>query len=337
MTQYRKPIPKKQREISENLQNAKDSVRGNPNAKLNPNENETGINFNRSTKLSFKGDNAKPFSIGIQDLDEAVFYYFENVIQPFVYQNGERRNVPIIYGSPERWKSYQKDGYYRDKGGAVMLPIIVIKRDSIAKDRSVTNKLDANSPNLYGTFQKSFNPKNFYSNFAALNNRIPTKQFYTVAVPDYVTLEYSCIIQTYYMEQLNKIIESVEYASDAYWGDPERFKFRAFIDNFTTSTELTKGQDRLVRGTFNIRLRGYIIPDVIQRDLTTIKKVNSKSKIIIQTETVTNSDIFDPNITKLRDGRTRKDRDIDGRITDVGDVVPGRETQSPDPGAELRS
>ena len=337
MAEYKKPIPKTQREISEGLQDAFDRHRGNPNEKINPNESETGIDFNRSTKLSFKGDKTKPFSIGIQDLDEAVFYYFQNVIQPFVYQNGTRRNVPIIYGAPERWKSYQKDGYYRDAGGAVMLPIIVIKRDSIAKDRSVANKLDANMPNLYGTFQKAFNPKNFYSNFAALNNRIPTKQFHAVAVPDYVTLEYSCIIQTYYMEQLNKIIESIEYASDAYWGDPERFKFRAFIDNFTTATELTLGQDRLVKGTFNIRLRGYIIPDTIQKELNSIKKFNSKSKIIIQMESVSNSDIFDPNVRKLKDGRTRVNREVEGRINDIGDIEAGRETQSPDPGAELRS
>jgi hypothetical protein len=325
MARPRKPIPKTQREISENLQKATDVARGNPNAKVNPNENETGIDFNRSTKLSFKDDTTKPFSIGIQDLDEAVFYYFENVIQPFVYQNGERYKVPIVYGSPESWKSYQKDGYYRDKNGAIMLPIIVIKRDSIAKDRTVTNKLDSNQPNLYATFQKSFNPKNFYSNFAALNNKIPVKTFHAVAVPDYVTLEYSCIIQTYYMEQLNKVIESIEYASDAYWGNPERFKFRAFIDQFTTATELSAGQDRLVKGTFTIRLRGYIIPDTLQKDLNSIKKVNSKSKFIIQVEAVTNSDIFDPNLRKLSDGRTRKDRDTEGRINSVGEVTPGRE------------
>ena len=328
MAEYRKPIPKKQKEISVDLQEPFDRHRGNPNVKVNPNENETGIDFNRSTKLSFKGDKTKQLSIGLKDLDEAVFYYFENVIQPFVYQNGQRREVPIIYGAPERWKSYQKDGYYRDKGGSVMLPIIVIKRDSIAKDRSVANKLDANMPNLYGTFQKAFNPKNFYSNFSALNNRVPTKQFHAVAVPDYVTLEYSCIIQTYYMEQLNKIIEAVEYASDAYWGDPERFKFRAFIDNFSTATELTLGQDRLVKGSFTIRLRGYIIPDTIQKDLNSIKKVNSKSKIIIQMESVSNSDIFDPNVTKLSDGRTRKNREVDGKASNVQDVSAGRELKS---------
>ena len=214
----RKPIPKTQKQISVDRQRPTDPRYGNPNIPLPTNENETGIPFNRSEKLSWKEDNTKPFSIGIQDLDEAVFYYFQNVIKPFVYQNGERREVPIIYGSPERWKSFQRDGYYRDKKGAIMLPIIVLKRDTITKDRTVYNKLDANSPNLYGTFQRAWNPKNFYNNWAAIKNKIPAKQFYAVAVPDFVNLEYSVIVQTYYMEQLNKIIESCEYASDAYWG-----------------------------------------------------------------------------------------------------------------------
>jgi hypothetical protein len=337
MAQHRKPIPKTQQEISRNLQKATDATRGNPNAKLNPNENETGIDFNRSTKLSFRDDTTKPLSIGLEDIDSAVFYYFENIIQPFVYQNGERLKVPIVYSSPERWKSYQRDGYYRDKNGAIMLPLIAIKRDSISKDRSVANKLDSNGPNLYASFQKSFNSKNFYSNFAALNNKIPSKSFHVVTIPDYITLNYSCIIQTYYIEQLNKITEAIEYASDSYWGNPERFKFRAFIDQFSNVVELSDGQDRLVKGTFDIRLKGYIIPDVLQKDLNSIKKFNSKSKIIIQAETTSNSDIFDPNIKKLNDGRTRKDRDIEGRINNVGEITPGRETQSPDPGSELRA
>ena len=284
----RKPVPKSQKQISVSKQKAYDSRIGNPNASISENLNETGIDFNRSTKTSFKSDSSKPLTIGIQDLDEAIFYYFKNVIKPFVYQNGNRLEVPVIYGSPERWKSYQRDGYYRDKGGAVMLPIIVIKRDNISKDRSVTNKLDSNNPNLYINTQKSYNPKNSYGNFNVLNNRVPTKQFIANVVPDYVTLTYSCIIQTYYMEQLNKIIESVEYASDSYWGDPERYKFRAFIDEFNTATELTKGQDRLVKSNFNIRLRGYIVPEVIQKDINSIKKFNSKSQIIITSETVTN-------------------------------------------------
>ena len=309
MAKGRKPIPKTQRELSEGLQDPNYVQAGNPNGSgkysTNPNLNQSGIPFNRSEKMSRKGDNYKDFTVGLQDIDEAIFYYFENVIRPFVYQNGERREVPIIYGSPERWKSVQKDGYYRDKNGRIMSPIIMFKRNSLTKNRNITNKLDANQPHLYTSWQKSWNSKNFYSNFNLLNNREQTKQFIANVVPDYVTLSYSVIVQTYYIEQLNKIIESVEYASDAYWGNPDRFKFMARIDSFNTVNEIAKGEDRSVRSTFDINMYGYIIPDVIQKDLSSIKKYNSKSKVIFSLETTSNPQVFqsDPQVTE--DGRNR--------------------------------
>ena len=233
------------------------------------------------------------------------FFYFRNVIKPFVMQNGTRREVPIIYGAPERWKSFQRDGYYRDKSNAIMLPIIVIKRNTITKDRTVANKLDANSPNLNGVWQSKFSADNFYDNFSTLNNRKPVKTFYAVAQPDYVTMEYECLIQTYYMSQLNKIIEACEYASDAYWGEPEKFKFRAFIDSFTTATELVQNQDRLVKGTFGIRLRGYIIPNTIQKELKSLKKYNSRSKVTITNEVVRDMRDVNPLRNPTLDGRKR--------------------------------
>ena len=313
MARPRKPIPKTQRQLSLEQQEAFKGIEnrgdaGNPNladGNFNANVQSTGIEFNRSQEMSFKDDDTKQYSVGIQDIDEAVFYYFRNVIKPFVMQNGVRREVPIIYGAPERWKSFQRDGYYRDKSNAIMLPIIVIKRNTITKDRSVANKLDANSPNLNGVWQSKFSSKNFYDNFATLNNRKPVKTFYAVAQPDYVTMEYECLIQTYYMSQLNKIIEACEYASDAYWGDPSKFKFRAFIDSFTTATELVQNQDRLVKGTFGIRLRGYIIPDTIQKELKSLKKYNSRSKITITSETVRDMRDTDPLRNPTTDGRKR--------------------------------
>ena len=319
--QYRKPVPKSQREISTGLKQPYSVEAGNPNdaqerEQFGP-ENQANIPFNRSTKMSFKGDNVKPFSIGIQDIDESIMYYFNNVIKPFVIQNNERIAVPVIYGSPERWKSIQKDTFLRDQKGALLMPLIVFKRDSLEKNRSIANKLDANQPNLYTTFQKVYNEKNFYSNFNVLNNRIPTKQFIANVVPDYVTLTYSCIIQTYYIEQLNKIIEAINYASDSYWGDPERFKFRARIDNFTTVTELVKSQERLVRGTFQIKMYGYIVPDVIQKDLTAIKKYNEKSKIIFGLEVTSQPERFQANPTTTPDGRTRLNPDGESSISNL--------------------
>jgi hypothetical protein len=295
MPSIRKPQPKSQKEISNGLVDPYISPEtgqslGNPNTQTEFNQfsanDQNGVDFNRSLQMSFKDDTTKPFTLGLQDIDESIMYYFQNVIRPTVLQNGVRIPVPIIYGSPERWKSTQKDGYYKDKNGAIMSPLIMFKRDTIDKNRSLSNKLDANTPHLYTSFKKTYNLKNDYSNFNILNNRIPTEQFIVNVVPDYVTLTYSCTIQTYYVEQLNKIIEAVNYASDSYWGDPERFKFKASIDSYSTTVEITDNTNRIVKGTFSIKLFGYVVPDTIQKELTAIKKYNSKSQVIIGIETV---------------------------------------------------
>ena len=274
------PIPKTQKEILVDQQVPFDVERGNPNKSNNP---------NRATQTSFRNDNTKPFSISLQDIDGAIMYYFQNVIKPFVVQNEERIEVPVIYGSPEKWKSYQKDGYYRDVNGAIMAPLIMFKRDSIEKNRTVANKLDANKPNNYTVTEKQYSQGNVYSNFNVLTNRAPTTTYYASVVPDYLTLTYSCVVFTYYVAQLNKIVEAIEYASDAYWGNPEQFQFQTRIDTFNTVTELQNDAERLVRSTFNIKVYGYIVPEVLQKDLNSIKKFSSKSKIIINLEsTITN-------------------------------------------------
>ena len=269
------PIPKTQKEILVDQQVPFDVERGNPNKSNDP---------NRATQTSFRNDNTKPFSVGLQDIDGAIMYYFQNVIRPFVVQNEERIEVPVIYGSPEKWKSYQKDGYYRDVNGAIMAPLIMFKRDSIEKNRTIANKLDANKPNNYTVTEKQYSQGNVYSNFNVLTNRAPVTTYYASVVPDYLTLTYSCVVFTYYVEQLNKIVEAIEYASDAYWGNPEQFQFQTRIDTFNTVTELQNNAERLVRSTFNIKVYGYIVPEVLQKDLNSIKKFSSKSKIIINLE-----------------------------------------------------
>ena len=297
MPTFRKPKPKSQKEISNNQINPyvfpeTGESFGNPNIPSDyrqfTDKEQNGVGFNRSEKLSSKGDKVKPFTIGLQDIDESIMYYFKDVIRPYVYQNGVRTPVPVIYGLPEKWKSVQKDGYYKDKNGAIMSPLLMFKRDTIEKNRSLSNKLDANNPNVYASWQSVYSQKNAYSNFNVLTNRKPVKQFIVQVVPDYVTLMYTCVVQTYYFDQLNKIIEMINYASDSYWGDPERFKFKASIDSYSTNIEVADNTNRIVKGTFTIKLAGYIVPDTIQKDIDSIKKYNSKAQVIVTSETVTN-------------------------------------------------
>lgn len=288
----RKPVPKSQKEISIEQHVPYVPAKGNPNLSED--------SKNRGNQVSWKDDNVKPLNIGIQDIDEAVFYYFKNVIQPSVYQNGERTPVPVIYGDSEKWNSYQKQGYIRDQKGAIMNPLIMIKRVSLEKNRSITNKLDANNPNNFNVFTKKYDQRNSYDQFSVLNNRTPQKQYYASVVPDYITVSYSCVVFTYYVEQLNKIVESVQYASDAYWGDPDRFKFKAMIDSFAFQTELQDNNERLVRSTFDIKLNGYIVPEILQRDLNGIKKYTEKTKLIFSLETEMSPEFYNGVQTRDR-------------------------------------
>ena len=278
-TKGRIPIPKSQKEINNDLIQPYDKLeRGNPNT-ISP--------FNRGKQTSFRNDTTKPFSLGIKDIDEAIAYYFANVIKPSVIQNGQRIAVPIKYGDPERWKDAQRDGFFRDDKGKIMAPLIVFKRNTI-QNNTLTNKLDANNPYHFEYFNKSYSKKNAYSKFNILNGTIPQRESYAVVIPDYVTLTYSCIIYTYYVEQLNHIIEAINFAANSYWGDPERFKFKALINQFATINEVNTGEYRNVRATFDLTLKGYLIPDVIQRDLVAPKKVLSPSKINFLDEIVSN-------------------------------------------------
>ena len=233
-------------------------------------------------------DDERAFQVGLRDIDEAIFYYFNNVIKPSVITNGAQKNVPVLYGSPERWKAVQSDGFYRDRHGKIQLPLLLLKRDSITKNRSLGNKMDANLPHNYAVYRKKWSKKNQYDRFSILNNRQPLEEYHAVVIPDYVNIVYSCMIFTQYIEQMNKIVESINYASDSYWGDPEKFSFRAMIDDFNMVTELNQGSDRTVKTEFNINLLGHIIPNAINTLPQGSLKFYNKSAVLFGLETVKN-------------------------------------------------
>ena len=253
---------------------------------------------NRAFEVSLKGDTDKDFYIGIKDIDEAVMYYFDKVLKLSVVQNNARLNVPVIYGTPENWKSIQLDGYYRDENGKLMAPLLMFKRSSITQNRNLGNKLDGNSAQNLQVFESNFNKRNFYSNFRALNNRVPEKKYVVSVTPDYVTVEYECILWTYFVEQMDKLIESLNFASRSYWGDPNRFQFYSSIETFQDSITYNLGDNRAVRTNFNLTLNGYLIPDSINKKIASVERYFGVSQVVFGLETSTGTEEFGARIKK---------------------------------------
>ena len=258
---------------------------GNPNEVFSEPKKVGQPEYNRALEISVKHDNDKNFSIGIKDIDEAIMYYFNNVLKLSVTQNNGRLTVPIIYGTPENWKSVQADGYYRDGYGKLMAPLLMFRRTSMTQNRNLGNKLDGNSVKNVQLFERKYSRRNVYSRFDLLNNRGMEKEYVIAATPDYVTIQYECVMWTHFVEQMDKLIEAVNYASRSYWGDPSKFNFYSDIESFEDNTVYELGEDRAIRTNFNITLNGYLIPNTINAEISKALRVFSASKIVFGLET----------------------------------------------------
>ncbi len=82
---------------------------------------------------------------------------------------------------------------------------------------------------------------------------------------------------------------------------------------------LARLRDRIVRSTFSIKLNGYIIPEILQKDITALKKFSNKTKIIFSVEATDNTMIFEGNVEGDRIVfETASEKETQNRSTAIG-------------------
>ena len=177
--------------------------------------------LNRANQLkSNKGDLKQ--SISLFDIDYAMMTYLEDTALPMLDDNGKALKIPVIYGNSERWNGARRQGVYRDIHGKIQLPLMMIRRTSISKDDTMPML------NRHVSYQgvTKYSKDNRYDRFTLLGTSSkPKYEIYKIQMPEYVELNYDCMVWTSYTEHLNAVIEQLQYTS-SYWGDKERFKFR---------------------------------------------------------------------------------------------------------------
>ena len=236
---------------------------------------------NKALDVRRDTDTRKIFTVTLLDIDTALMEYLQTIINPTVVDAGSNIKVPITYGNPERWKAIQNDGYYRDINGKIQLPAIMFKRSSFSKNENLQTF------NRYLTYpvMTKFTEKNQYTKFSLLNDTVaPVNQIHAVTLPDHVKVEYEFMVWTEYVEQMNGILEKINFASEDYWGDPQRFKFRVTINDYSNTTEVSSDKDRMVRTSFSLSLFAYLLPESFEDRKSTVQKMLTPKKISITAE-----------------------------------------------------
>lgn len=245
------------------------------------------ISENRAFNTRRDTDKVKNVGISLEDIDTTIFNYLNDYINPSVVVGGGNRiKVPIVYGSPEKWKSTQIDGFLKDYNGKIQLPILMFKRDSFTKNESLMTL------NRYLNFpvMTRYTEKNKYDKFSILTDAIaPVNNVFMITLPDHIKITYSFKVWTELVEQLNGIIEKINFSIEDYWGDKERYRFRVSAGDYSTPVEVEVNEDRVVRGEFTLTVMGYLLPDSYEDRKLTTQKLLTPRKVVVGSEVTANS------------------------------------------------
>ena len=234
--------------------------------------------LNRARQIkSQKGD--LKHSVSLFDIDYAMMTYLEDTVLPALDDNGKALKIPVIYGNSERWNGARRQGVYRDGKGKIQLPLLMLRRTSISKDD--TMPMLKRHVSYQGVTK--YSKDNRYDRFTLLGSSAkPKLEMYKIQMPEYVEVNYDCMGWTSYTEQLNKVIEQLNFVGQ-YWGDKDKFKFRTEVSDFNVVNEVGEGTERINRVEFTLSVKAYLLPEKFDGESTTKKSMSTK-RVVVSTE-----------------------------------------------------
>jgi len=133
-------------------------------------------------------------------------------------------------------------------------------------------------------------------------------------------MDYEFIVWTEFISHTNELIEQLNWNSDEYWGVDGGPKFKSSIDSFSTENEVATDVDRLVRTTFTLTVKGYLLPEL---------KDDGYDEQVLKSYTTQKTVIFDEIETELTkvttpeelDELLREDRNF-SEVNQIGALFP---------------
>jgi hypothetical protein len=248
---------------------------------------DTSVRSTGNDKQIFGKDFTKNYSITLKDIDTSMMTHLKNVMNIKVSEANEVIKVPVMYGNEERWKNVRKNGVMRDKKGTLLLPLIVFRRTEQVFNDLLPQSFDHD---VQGKFiqavrHQQWSKENRYDRFSVTTGTKPVLESVVTGMPDFVDCTYEFICMTNYIEQMNMIIETFLEHENTYFGDENSYRFLSAVEGgFSDSSEFDVSGERIVKSTFSMKLKGYVVPEfnssIFARNTAEVSKNYSKSKVV---------------------------------------------------------
>lgn len=254
------------------------------------------LNLQRSSQIRHDDDIIRSAKRTIYDIDYAIKWYIENEIQPQIKADDALLSVPVMFSNGEKWDNVRRLGYLRDEKGMLQSPLILLKRNSVAEnDSQRTLNVNRDVAGNQIIHRQKYNKRNRYEDEIfpiPLAQPASSNEIYLIDVPRYVQVEYEMMLWCDFTTQMNDLIEQIFGYSRFAWGN-EGNKYPTSLGSISFETVNTVGEDRLVRATIPLTVRGTLLAEQKTR-ISTIKKMYSIKKVSFDTVVdVGNTNIFD--------------------------------------------
>ena len=275
-----KPITNKQVVASSGINRAKQTSTKNTNANGNSRKSfMPGINYSEN------------YAITLKDIDTAIMSHVKRVIKPKVKEANETVDVSVLYGNEERWVSARKRGVIRDKNGALILPLIMLKRTGMEKSTSIASSFEHDVKREHADVVRNskWSKKNRYDRFAVQTGKKPMNENLVTTMPNFVNVSYDFVLWTAFIEQMNPLVEMFMEQNNTYWGESEDNRFLCNIDSISDASEMNQDGERFIKSNFSVTTNAYLLPEyinsIVTNKVSNMKKTLTTSRIVFGMET----------------------------------------------------
>ena len=244
----------------------------------------SSTNINRGKEVStknIKGGNremsinpgtnlGKNYAVTLKDVDTTVITHVKNVIKPSIREANETIKVPVLYGNEERWLNARKRGVLRDKNGALILPLIMLRRTDITRNTLAAGGFEHDIKRQYVDVMRgsTWSKDNRYDRFKVQTGMKPVYESIATGVPDFVDITYEFILWTNFIEQMNPLVELFVAEENKYWGNSTEYKFLCNFDTIADASEMSIEGERMIKSTFTVTTKAYLLPEYINSVVT---------------------------------------------------------------------
>jgi len=202
------------------------------------------------------------------------------------------RQVPTLYATAERWRRAQIDKGFRDEKGALMLPLISIRRttpDTSHKERyapedDATNitvvKRIATTPISENDRQPAIVTNRIADELYINTKDTVVYEIVQMPYPSFVNLNYEIIVWTSYMSHQNLEQENIfkEFKGGRQYFFIDNYAFLGTLSNIVDNSNLEEFSDKekIIKYTFSLLVRAYLIDSKKIKKYRTLANIKMK-------------------------------------------------------------